>query len=201
MTSPRATALANLHSGIVVQVQNIVASVDLGCTVDLKQLAMHARNAEYNPKRFSAVVLRLRHPAATALVFHSGKIMVTGTRTEHDCRLAARKFARLVQKLGNEDARFVSFQIHNMVGTADLRFPVQLERLHADHSQFSTYEPELFPGLVYRHIRPSVALLIFVSGKVVLTGAKTRADLFTAFESVYAALKDYRKMESSTVEF
>lgn len=53
-----------------------------------------------------------------------------------------------------------------MVGSCDVRFPIQLEGLNLTHTQFSTYEPELFPGLIYRMVKPRVVLLIFVSGKV-----------------------------------
>lgn len=53
-----------------------------------------------------------------------------------------------------------------MVGSCDVRFPIQLEGLCLTHTQFSTYEPELFPGLIYRMVKPRVVLLIFVSGKV-----------------------------------
>ncbi len=41
------------------------------------------------------------------------------------------------------------------------------------------YEPELFPGLIYRMRSPNIVLLIFVSGKVVITGGKARPPLRT----------------------
>ena len=61
---------------------------------------MHARNAEYNPKRFAAVIMRIREPRTTALIFSSGKMVCTGAKSEEDSRLAARKYARIIQKLG-----------------------------------------------------------------------------------------------------
>jgi len=87
--------------------------------------------------------------------------------------LAARKYARVIQKLGFP-AKFKDFKIQNMVGSVDVKFPIRLEKLVLSHSQFSSYEPELFPGLIYRMVKPRIVLLIFVSGKVVLTGAKQR---------------------------
>jgi transcription initiation factor TFIID TATA-box-binding protein len=74
--------------------------VNLGCKLDLKKIALHARNAEYNPKRFAAVIMRIREPRTTALIFSSGKMVCTGAKSEEDSRLAARKYARIVQKLG-----------------------------------------------------------------------------------------------------
>jgi len=155
--------------GIVPTLQNIVATVNLDCRLDLKTIALHARNAEYNPKRFAAVIMRIREPKTTALIFASGKMVVTGAKSEDDSRLASRKYARIVQKLGF-DAKFSEFKIQNIVGSCDVKFPIRLEGLAYSHGQFSSYEPELFPGLIYRMIKPKVVLLIFVSGKIVLTG-------------------------------
>lgn len=86
--------------GIVPQLQNIVSTVNLCCKLDLKKIALHARNAEYNPKRFAAVIMRIREPRTTALIFSSGKMVCTGAKSEDDSRLAARKYARIIQKLG-----------------------------------------------------------------------------------------------------
>ncbi|KAK7006773.1 hypothetical protein R3P38DRAFT_2793853, partial [Favolaschia claudopus] len=157
--------------GIVPTLQNIVATVNLDCRLDLKTIALHARNAEYNPKRFAAVIMRIRDPKTTALIFASGKMVVTGAKSEDDSRLASRKYARIVQKLGFE-AKFSEFKIQNIVGSCDVKFPIRLEGLAYSHGQFSSYEPELFPGLIYRMIKPKVVLLIFVSGKIVLTGVQ-----------------------------
>lgn len=80
--------------------RNIVSTVNLNCKLDLKKIALHARNAEYNPKRFAAVIMRIREPRTTALIFSSGKMVCTGAKSEEDSRLAARKYARIIQKLG-----------------------------------------------------------------------------------------------------
>lgn len=179
-------------SGIKVYLQNCVSTVNLQVHPDLMKIATHARNVEYNPKRFSAAICRLREPKATALVFNSGKMVVTGARNEDDSQLAARRIARVVQKLGFA-AKFTEFKIQNMVGTADVRFPIRLEGLADEHGRFSSYEPELFPGLVYRLQKPKVVMLIFVSGKVVVTGAKGRGQLRDAFNLLYPVLVKYRK--------
>ncbi|DAA25931.1 TPA: TATA box binding protein-like, partial [Bos taurus] len=163
------------HGAVHNTTENIVSTVNLGCKLDLKTIALRARNAEYNPKRFAAVIMRIREPRTTALIFSSGKMVCTGAKSEEQSRLAARKYARVVQKLGFP-AKFLDFKIQNMVGSCDVKFPIRLEGLVLTHQQFSSYEPELFPGLIYRMIKPRIVLLIFVSGKVVLTGAKVRAE-------------------------
>ncbi|NXK91779.1 TBPL2 protein, partial [Formicarius rufipectus] len=192
MTPITPVSSASESSGIVPQLQNIVATVNLACKLDLKNIALHARNAEYNPKRFAAVIMRIREPRTTALIFSSGKMVCTGAKSEEQSRLAARKYARVVQKLGFP-AKFLDFKIQNMVGSCDVRFPIRLEGLVLMHQQFSSYEPELFPGLIYRMVKPRIVLLIFVSGKVVLTGAKDRSEIYEAFENIYPILKGFKK--------
>merc|ERR1719350_940051 len=172
------TTAPSMEPGIVPQLQNIVSTVNLACPLDLKKIALHARNAEYNPKRFAAVIMRIRDPRTTALIFSSGKMVCTGAKSEEDSRLAARKYARIVQ---------------NLVGSCDVKFPIRLEGLVLTHSQFSSYEPELFPGLIYRMVKPRIVLLIFVSGKVVLTGAKVRQEIYEAFDNIHPILKNFKK--------
>lgn len=186
------TPMTPADSGIVPQLQNIVSTVNLGCKLDLKKIALQARNAEYNPKRFAAVIMRIREPRTTALIFSSGKMVCTGAKSEEDSRLAARKYARIIQKLGFT-AKFVDFKIQNMVGSCDVKFPIRLEGLVFQHAKFSSYEPELFPGLIYRMVKPRIVLLIFVSGKVVLTGAKVRREIYDAFDNIYPILKSFKK--------
>ncbi|XP_035230149.1 TATA-box-binding protein 2-like, partial [Stegodyphus dumicola] len=175
-------------SGIIPKVHNVVSSVDLCCKLDLRKIAFRLRNAEYNPKRFHAVVMRILQPRTAALIFASGKIVVTGARRSNRCK----GNIRLIQKLGF-NVRFKNFKIQNMVASCDVKFPIQIERLYTSHSQFASYEPELFPGVIYRMTRPRLVLLIFVSGKIVLTGGKARGDLKAAFENIYPVLKGFRK--------
>ncbi|CAD1471042.1 unnamed protein product, partial [Heterotrigona itama] len=141
--------------------QNVVSTVNLGIELPLMYINTRTRNSEYNPARFTGLIMRIRNPRATALIFHSGKLVCTGARCEEDSYLATRKFARIIQKLG--------FGIQNIVATCDLKFPIKLENLNHIHGQFSSYEPELYPGLIYRMVSPRVVLLIFVNGKIVLT--------------------------------
>ncbi|KAI1373525.1 transcription factor TFIID-domain-containing protein [Hypoxylon crocopeplum] len=192
--TPAATPAATTGgSGLTPTLQNIVATVNLECRLDLKTIALHARNAEYNPKRFAAVIMRIREPKTTALIFASGKMVVTGAKSEDDSKLASRKYARIIQKLGF-NAKFSDFKIQNIVGSCDIKFPIRLEGLASRHHNFSSYEPELFPGLIYRMIKPKIVLLIFVSGKIVLTGAKVREEIYQAFEMIYPVLQDFRKV-------
>jgi len=138
--------------------------------------------------------MRIREPKTTALIFASGKMVCTGAKSEENSRLAARKYARIVQKLGF-DAKFTEFTIQNIVGSCDVKFPIRLEKLAYAHAHYSSYEPELFPGLIYRMVEPKIVLLIFVSGKIVLTGAKYRHQIYTAFNTIYPVLEQFKKQD------
>ncbi|XP_074319111.1 TATA-box-binding protein 2-like [Silene latifolia] len=182
-------------SGIIPTIQNVVSTVNLNCELNLKAIALHARNAEYNPKRFSAVIMRIREPKTTALIFKSGKLVCTGAKSEAQSKLAARKYARIVQKLGYS-VKFSDFKIQNIVGSCDVKFPIKLELLKAYHETFARYDPEIFPGMIFRMVKPKIVLLIFVSGKVVLTGAQDKEQIYVAFENIYPVLNQFQKKVS-----
>ena len=153
--------------------------MNLCVPLDLRKIALNARNAEYNPKRFAAVIMRIREPKTTALIFSSGKMVCTGAKSEDASKLACRKYGKNIQQIGFE-VRFKEFKVQNIVASCGVGFPIRLENLSnsKSHSHFCTYEPEVFPGLIYRMMSPKIVLLIFVSGKIVLTGAKTREDIY-----------------------
>lgn len=169
-----------------------VATVNLGTTLDLERIAQVVSNAEYNPRRFGAVIMRIREPRTTALVFKSGKMVVTGAKDTVQSQTACKKYTAIIQKVGF-DASFRDFKIQNISGTCDAGFPIKLEGLLYAHAGFSTYEPEIFPGLIYRLPDPKVVFLVFVSGKVVITGAKTEDAMAVAFDALYPILTHFRK--------
>jgi transcription initiation factor TFIID TATA-box-binding protein len=179
---------------IVIRIQNMSSTANLGISLDLKKIALKCRNTEYNPRRFGAVIMRLREPKATALIFSSGKMCVTGVKSTHNATLASKKFAYIVERVGFKPKEFMHFKVQNIVGTADVGFPIRLEGLVYAHSAFASYEPELFPGLIYRLVNPRVVFLIFVSGKVVITGAKKEMDLANALTKLYPVLLEFRKI-------
>lgn len=142
--------------------------------------------------------MRLREPRATALLFASGRMVVTGTKCAHNSALATKKFAYIIERVGFKPAAGIDFKIQNVVGTVDVGFPIRLEGVVFAHPTFSSYEPELFPGLIYRLAQPRVVLLIFVSGKVVITGAKTEDHMVEGLRKVYPILLEFRKVNTSS---
>merc|ERR1712060_393486 len=140
----------------------------------------------------SAVIMRIRNPKSTALIFSSGKVNVTGARSEQQALVASRKYARIIQRLSFPE--FKDFKIQNVVSSVDVKFSIRLEGLAFSHANNASYEPEIFPGLIYRMREPvKMTLLVFVSGKVVLTGGKTIAQIQAAFTKLYPTLVKNRK--------
>lgn len=147
--------------------QNVISAFNLDCKLDLPKIQKKARNTEYHPKRFAALVMRIKSPQTTALIFSSGKVVVTGAKNESQSKLACKKFARIIKKL-DFPATFKDFKVHNILASCEVGYKVSLENLvTSEHGKSCRFEPELFPGLIYKMIEPKVTLLIFVSGKIV----------------------------------
>jgi transcription initiation factor TFIID TATA-box-binding protein len=181
------------------QIQNVVATVNLDCRLDLQVIAQQARNVEYNRKKFHALIMRIRSPRTTTLVFASGRLVVTGAKSEELARLAARRHARAIQKCGFR-TKFLDFKVQNFVGSATCDFLVRLEGIAHGYPQFAWHEPELFPGLVYTMVKPALKCLVFTTGKVVLTGAKRVEDVFEAFANLYPLLLEAKVAGSTAPE-
>ena len=192
------------NSALQPKLQNIVSTANLCCKLDLREIALQARNAEYNPKRFAAVIMRIKQPKTTALIFSSGKMVCTGAKSEDESRKAARKFAKIIKSLGFQ-VEFKEFKVQNIVGSCDIKFKIHLTKLNTALGGLNDkaknqkgrkfichYEPEAFPGLIYHMTQPEIVLLIFVSGKIVLTGAKQKNEIYEAFDKIYPLLKKYR---------
>ena len=196
----------NISKDIEPKLQNIVSTANLGCTLKLRQIALQARNAEYNPKRFAAVIMRIKEPKTTALIFSSGKMVCTGAKSEEDSKKASRKYAKIIKSLGF-NVEFKEFKVQNIVGSCDVKFQISLSKLNIQLGKFNSnsdkgnnknkkyichYEPEIFPGLIYHMLEPEIVLLIFVSGKIVLTGAKEREEIYDAFKKIYPVLYKFK---------
>jgi transcription initiation factor TFIID TATA-box-binding protein len=113
-----------LGGKLLIRIQNMASTASFGVRLDLKKVALKCRNTEYNPRRFAAVIMRLREPRATALIFASGKLCVTGVKSTHNATLAAKKFAYIIERIGFKPKDFMDFKVQNIVGTAGESFTV-----------------------------------------------------------------------------
>ncbi|KAF2859965.1 TBP-domain-containing protein [Piedraia hortae CBS 480.64] len=177
---------------LIPTVQNVISVVTFDCQLDLETIASKAPNCKYDPDRFPAVVMRTRDPSTAATIFESGKVVVTGARSERDSRVAARKYMGIIQEVGFR-AKFKNIGIHDIVLLYNVGFPVYLEGIASTHHMFSSYEPELFPGLVYNLLLLKVRLIIFATGRIMITGARTRGAAYEAFNLFYPVLLEFRR--------
>ncbi|MEM2895999.1 MAG: TATA-box-binding protein [Candidatus Bathyarchaeia archaeon] len=167
----------------LVNVENVVASADLGQNLDLYLIAKTFHRVEYNPERFPGLIFRLKRPKAVLLIFGSGKMICTGARSERQAKNAVSKTLEEFGRSGITLSKRPKINIENVVASADLKCRVDLEDL-ALVLKRTVYEPDQFPGLIYSMENPKVVMLIFSSGKLICTGANSENDLVKAVEKL-----------------
>jgi transcription initiation factor TFIID TATA-box-binding protein len=172
-----------------VVIENVVASTSLGQKFDLGLITVNLDRVEYEPEQFPGLVYHLDEPKAAALIFGSGKIVCTGAKSIEEAHLAIKKIVEKIREAGIEINSEPEVVIQNVVATANLNAELNLDAI-AIALDNTEYEPEQFPGLVYRMQDPKVVLLLFGSGKIVCTGAKSVEDAKRATENVKATLKE-----------
>jgi len=146
---------------------------------------------EYEPEQFPGLVYRIKNPKSAALIFGSGKIVCTGARSLEDVKTVFKKVVQIVRSSGTRVPRNFKMQVENIVASARLDANLNLDKI-AFNLENSEYEPEQFPGLVYRMTEPKVAFLLFGSGKIVCTGARNINDVKIAVEKVSKKLKQIK---------
>ena len=173
-----------------VKIENIVATVILNQTLDLDLIEQNIPEIEYNPEQFPGLILRIDSPKVTALIFKSGKMVITGAKKTNDLIKAVKRILRMFIKSGVSLVGKPRIQIQNIVASANLGVEVLLEKA-ALILENTMYEPEQFPGLIYRMDEPKVVLLVFSSGKMVITGAKSEEEVYDAAKTMYNLLVEY----------
>ncbi|MCK5112086.1 MAG: TATA-box-binding protein [Thermoplasmatales archaeon] len=170
---------------IEIKVQNIVASTTFAEKLDLDMIAQSLEDAEYEPEQFPGLVYRLKNPKTATLLFRSGKANCTGAKSIKEVETAIEVIARTLKKLGVEVYKNPEIVIQNIVATSDLGGEFNLNEVAvALGLENVEYEPEQFPGLVYRIREPKVAMLLFGSGKIVCAGARNTEDVSKAVEKL-----------------
>ena len=176
----------------VVKIENIVATAALKHGIDLSAVVKAFPEVNYRPKRFPGLVFKLKRPRTTILIFSTGKMVCTGARSERDAAKALRKVVRTLNKGGIIITGKLEIEITNVVATASLDGKVDLLQLYDSETSMRgriTYEPEQFPGLIYRMNDPKVVILLFSSGKLVCTGARKEGDVHQAVDNLRQKLE------------
>jgi len=172
-----------------IKIENVVATTSVGRDLDLKAIALALDNAEYEPEQFPGVVYRIKDPKTATLLFRSGKLVCTGAKSIEDVHLAIKTVIKMVEEAGISVDKNPKIEVQNIVASSDLHTELNLNAiaisLGLDRVE---YEPEQFPGLVYRIDEPKVVALLFGSGKIVCTGAKKVEDIEKAVEKIHNEL-------------
>jgi len=174
---------------IEIEIQNIVASTKFAEKLDLDLIAQSLEDAEYEPEQFPGLVYRLDNPKTATLLFRSGASNCTGAKTIEDIRTTIKIISEKLEKIGFKVYKNPEIVIQNIVATSDLGGELNLSEVAvALGLENVEYEPEQFPGLVYRLKEPKVAMLLFGSGKIVCAGAKKIEEVSLAVDKLLKEL-------------
>ncbi|MFH1451710.1 MAG: TATA-box-binding protein [archaeon] len=158
------------------KVQNIVATTSLEKDVSLTKLARTQPNTEYNPDTFPGLVLRVKEPKSAVLVFSSGNLVCTGTKSVAQVKEVVQQVIKQLKKIGVNVTTKPKITVQNIVASGAIDLDLNLNTLSLELEN-TEYEPEQFPGLVYKLDEPNATFLLFSNGKLVCTGTKNRAQL------------------------
>src|SRR3989338_7892494 len=178
------------------KIQNIVATASLGKPVPLTKLARTQPNTEYNPETFPGLVLRVKEPKSAVLVFSSGNLVCTGTKSITQVKQVIDAVIKQLKKINVNITAKPKITVQNIVASGSINLKLNLNFL-ALELENTEYEPEQFPGLVYKLVEPSATFLLFSNGKLVCTGTKNKQQLEDSMKqllkNVKTALKNYER--------
>ncbi len=171
------------------RVENIVATTSLGKEIPLTKLARMQSNTEYNPEQFPGLVLRVEKPKSAVLVFSSGNLVCTGTKSIAQVKEVIDAVIKQIAKIGIKVTDKPKITVENIVasGSIDLNLNLNLLALQLENTE---YEPEQFPGLVYKLVEPTATFLLFSNGKLVCTGTKNRQQLEDSMVQLNKSIKE-----------
>jgi len=171
-----------------IEVVNIVVSTSLEHDIPLEKMAATLSNTEYNPEQFPGLVIRIKDPKTSALIFSSGKVVCTGARTVEQVHASLKKIIKSLEKIGIKIKIEPKVTIQNIVASGSVGMDLNLNTL-AMKLDNTEYEPEQFPGLVYKIQEPKATFLLFSNGKIVCTGTKSEEQVHAAVDRLIINLK------------
>lgn len=170
-------------------IENIVATASLNQAIDLSSIVKVFPQIEYRPRLFPGLVFRLKKPKTTTLIFRTGRMVCTGAKSEKDSKRALKKVVEELRNHGIPISNIPSIKIQNIVASVILGGAVDLENA-ASKLKRVMYEPEQFPGAIYRMEDPNVVFLIFSTGKLVCVGAKRESVVYEAVKKLQGILEE-----------
>ncbi|XP_059049823.1 TATA box-binding protein-like 1 [Achroia grisella] len=181
---------------IDIMINNVVCSFSVKCHLNLRQIALNGVNVEFRREN-GMVTMKLRRPYTTASIWSSGRVTCTGATSEDQAKVAARRYARALQKLGFQ-VRFQNFRVVNVLGTCRMPFGIRIIAFSNKYKE-ADYEPELHPGVTYKLYNPKATLKIFSTGGVTIT-ARSVSDVQSAVERIFPLVYEFRKPRTAADE-
>ncbi len=171
-----------------IEVVNIVVSTSLEHDIPLEKMAATLNNTEYNPEQFPGLVIRIREPKTSALIFSSGKVVCTGARSMEKVDESIAKIIKALKKIDIDITIKPKISVQNIVASGSIGMDLNLNVL-AMKLENTEYEPEQFPGLVYKLDEAMATFLLFSNGKIVCTGTKSEKEVHNALDMLIENLK------------
>ncbi|MCY3854127.1 MAG: TATA-box-binding protein [Thaumarchaeota archaeon] len=173
----------------IISIENVVASASINQKMDLNKITKIFSDVEYHPDQFPGLVFRLNKPKTATLIFTSGKMVCTGSKSEEIAKDAVKTVVSRLRKSGIKIKQDAKVEIQNIVASINLGGKIHLEQA-ASVLPRSMYEPEQFPGLIHRMVDPKTVILLFSSGKLVCTGAKRELDVYRSVNNLHSLLEE-----------
>ena len=175
-----------------IKIVNIVVSTSLEHDIPLEKMAATLSNTEYNPEQFPGLVIRIKEPKTSALIFSSGKVVCTGARSMDKVHESIKKIIKSLEKIKVRIKVKPKVEIQNMVASGSIGMDLNLNVL-AMNLHNTEYEPEQFPGLVYKLPNTKATFLLFSNGKIVCTGTKSEKEVHQTMDQLIINLKKVMK--------
>lgn len=173
------------------KIVNIVISTSLEHKIPLERLIMDLPNTEYNPEQFPGLIMKIREPKASFLIFSSGKVVCTGTKSLEEVELALERLIEYMAKVDIEIKIKPKVRVENVVASSDIDMKLDLNEIAIKLTNVE-YEPEQFPGLVFKiNDETGATFLIFGNGNIVCTGTKSDKDVHIAIKNLMEVFKRY----------
>ncbi len=173
----------------IIEIVNVVASATIDQKLDLIKIQKKFPDVEYHPEQFPGAVFRLKTPKTATLLFSTGKMVCTGSKSEAMAVKAVNLVVEKLRKGGIKIKKDAVVTVQNIVSSINLGGRIHVERA-ARTLPRSMYEPEQFPGVIHRMLDPKTVILLFASGKLVCTGAKTEKDVYRSVNNLHSMLEE-----------
>ena len=190
---------------LVPEINNIITSANLGNNLYLNNIALKLKNVDYNLNKSSNLTLKAKNCKIIATIFSNGKMICSGAKNEKESKASCVKYAKIIKKIEN-NVDLKDLKIQNMVATFDVRFKINLDKLFKEintlinnskkfgnNYNYCKYNKNEYPGLVFYMNDSKINFVVYETGKVVLSGAKSRNEINDVFKNIYPLLIESKK--------